>query len=77
MGSEMCIRDSSLDSDTASHRWSVVVQAVAFSRIRLKVGTKGIPEPISDELVDTIKKLSDRIPNISGLFADSLKQTTD
>ena len=32
---------------------------------------------ISDELVDTIKKLSDRIPNISGLFADSLKQTTD
>jgi len=71
------LANNSLDSDTASHRWSVVVQAVAFSPIRLKVVPKGIPEPISDELVDTIKKLSDRIPNISGLFADSLKQTTD
>ena len=71
------LANNSLDSDTASHRWSVVVQAVAFSPIRLKVVPKGIPEPVSDELVDTIKKLSDRIPNISGLFADSLKQTTD
>mgnify|MGYP001203481307 FL=1 len=71
------LANNSLDSDTASHRWSVVVQAVAFSPIRLKVVPKGIPERISDELVDTIKKLSDRIPNISGLFTDSLKQTTD
>ncbi len=71
------LANNSLDSDTASHRWSVVVQAVAFSPIRLKVVPKGIPERISDELVDTIKKLSDRIPNISGLFTDYLKQTTD
>ncbi len=71
------LANNSLDSDTASHRWSVVVQAVAFSPIRLKVVPKGIPERISDELVDTIKKLSDRIPNISNLFTDSLKQSTD
>ena len=71
------LANNSLDSDTASHRWSVVVQAVAFSPVRLKVVPKGIPERISDELIDTIKKLSDRIPNISGLFTDSLKQTTD
>jgi len=77
MGPLVDLANNSLDSDTASHRWSVVVQAVAFSPVRLKVVPKGIPERISDELIDTIKKLSDRIPNISGLFTDSLKQTTD
>ncbi|MAV20786.1 MAG: hypothetical protein CL417_04540 [Acidimicrobiaceae bacterium] len=77
MGPLVDLANNSLDSDTGSHRWSVVVQAVAFSPIRLKVTPKGIPERISDELVATIKKLSDRIPNISGLFTDSLKQTTD
>ena len=77
MGPLVDLANNSLDSDTASHRWSVVVQAVAFSPVRLKVVPKGIPERISDELVATIKKLSDRIPNISGLFTDSLKQTTD
>ncbi|MBN40112.1 MAG: hypothetical protein CL457_05545 [Acidimicrobiaceae bacterium] len=77
MDSLVDLANNSLDSDTASHRWSVVVQAVAFSPIRLKVVPKGIPERISDELVDTIKKLSDRIPNISGIFTDSLKQSTE
>ena len=71
------LANDSLDSDTASYRWCVVVQAVAFSPIRLKVVPKGIPERISDELVDTIKKLSERIPNIAGLFTASLKETKD
>ena len=71
------LANNSLDSDTAPHRWSVVAQAVAFSPIRLKVVPKGTPDRITDELIDTIRKNSDRIPNIAGLFTASLEQAVD
>jgi len=62
----LSLANSSLNSESSPHRWAVVVQAVAYSPIRLKVKPEGQPERITDELLSTVRALADRIPAIAG-----------
>jgi len=59
---------SSLTSDTFADRYAVVVEAVAFSPVRLHVVPQGIPTKRSDELTTTVTKLAGRVPQIAALF---------
>ena len=60
--------NNSLNNDSSPHRWSVVVQAVAYSPIRLKVRPVGLPERPTDELLTTVRGLAERIPTIAEML---------
>jgi len=60
--------NKALNAEASAFRWSVVVEAVAFSPVRQKVVPVGLPAEISDELNQMIKKHGERIPQISLLF---------
>ncbi len=62
------LANTALASDVTPHRWSVVIQAVAFSPVRLKVIPVGIPERITEGLTSTVRQVADRIPHIAKLF---------
>ncbi len=62
------LSNTALASDVTPHRWSVVIQAVAFSPVRLKVIPVGIPERTTEGLTSTVKQVADRIPHIAKLF---------
>ena len=62
------LANTALASDVTPHRWSVVVQAVAFSPVRLKVTPLGIPKRPTEGLISTVKQVADRIPHIAKLF---------
>ena len=64
----IALANSSLNSESSSHRWGVVAQAVAYSPIRLKVVPNGIPNRLTDELKATVKSLAERIPNIATIL---------
>ena len=68
------LANTSLDGETSSHRWSVVVQAVAYSPVRLKVVPIGIPSKPTKDLLSVVKKNADRIPDIAALFPKELDQ---
>ena len=60
--------NASLSDDTGPQRWGTVLDAVAFSPVRQNVIPAGIPSRPNDELLETVKKLSTRVPTIAGLF---------
>ena len=60
--------NKALNAETTAHRWSIVVEAVAFSPVRQKITPEGLPTEISDELKQSIKKHGDRIPQIAKVF---------
>ena len=60
--------NKALNAETTAHRWSIVVEAVAFSPVRQKITPDGLPTEISEELRQSIKKHADRIPQIAKVF---------
>ena len=49
-------------------RWATVVDSVAVSPVRTQVVPEGIPEKPDDDLIATIRRLADRVPQIAALF---------
>ncbi len=59
---------TALAADVEPSRWAVVLDALAFSPVRGAVTPAGIPAEPGDELIDEVKRLSDRVPAIAALF---------
>ena len=57
-----------LAPDIGQERWATVLDALAFSPVRGAVTPLGVPPEPKAELLDAVKRLSDRIPTIAGLF---------
>lgn len=59
---------ASLSADSGPQRWGTVLDAVAFSPVRQQVTPAGVPERPNDELRETVRRLSTRVPEIAALF---------
>ena len=57
-----------LSPNTNQQRWSTVVDSVALSPVRTQVIPLGAPEKPSEDLLATIRRLADRVPQIATLF---------
>ncbi|MYA85244.1 MAG: hypothetical protein F4Y12_06630 [Acidimicrobiaceae bacterium] len=57
-----------LSPNTNQQRWSTVVDSVALSPVRTQVIPLGAPEKPSEDLLATIRRLADRVPQIAALF---------
>ncbi|MFN0089100.1 MAG: hypothetical protein ACKVWR_02360 [Acidimicrobiales bacterium] len=57
-----------LGPDVGQDRWAVVLDALAFSPVRMSVKPETPPANPSDDLVAAVRKLADRIPHIAALF---------
>ena len=60
--------NEALSEDEEPSRWASVVDAVAFSPIREFVTPAGVPDKEDREIVDTVTKLSNRIPQIATML---------
>ena len=61
-------RERVADGRAAPDRWGVVLEAVAFSPVRLAVRPVSLPETPSDELIAAVRKLASRMPQIAAAF---------
>jgi hypothetical protein len=59
---------ASLQPTDGPDRWSAVLEAVAFSPVRILVVPAAAPEARSDELTATVKRLGPLLPQIAALF---------
>ena len=59
---------ASLTADAPAERWAAVLDATAFSPVRLAVKPHSLPEKPSDELVASVKKLASRLPQVAAAF---------
>ena len=59
---------AALTPDVEQDRWAVVLDALAFSPVRGAVAPTGIPAEPKEPLLDEVRRLSDRLPAIAGLF---------
>ena len=57
-----------LSGEISQDRWATLIDAVAFSPVRLSVTPVGRPENPSEELVATITRIGTRVPQIAELF---------
>ena len=57
-----------LNPTVNQQRWSTVVDSVALSPVRTHVVPVGVPDKPSDDLLATIRRLADRVPQIAALF---------
>lgn len=57
-----------LASDVGQDRWATVLDALAFSPVRGAVTPAGLPAEPKEDLLDAVKRLSDRVPAIAQLF---------
>ncbi len=57
-----------LNSDANQQRWSTVVDSVALSPVRTQVVPLGAPDKPGEDLLATIRRLADRVPQIAALF---------
>lgn len=57
-----------LNPTANQQRWATVVDSVAVSPVRTQVVPEGIPERPGDDLMATIRRLADRVPQIAALF---------
>ena len=57
-----------LNPTANQQRWATVVDSVALSPVRTQVIPEGIPEKPSQDLLTTIRRLADRVPQIAALF---------
>ncbi len=57
-----------LDADTDQQRWAVLVDSIAVSPVRTQVVPAGVPEKPTEELLGTIRRLADRVPQVAAPF---------
>ena len=62
------LANSALSSSDSPARWEVVLQAVAYSPVRLKIVPEGLPDKPTAELISTVRRLKNRIPEIAKIF---------
>jgi hypothetical protein len=62
-----CVNDN-LVADATSDRWIIVLEALAFSPVRLAVRPARTPEKISKELLTTVARLGRALPQVAELF---------
>src|SRR5438067_3835671 len=65
---------ASLTAEAAPDRWAAVLDATAFSPVRLAVKPQSIPEQPSDELLTTVKKFASRVPLVAEAFGIDASQ---
>ncbi|MEY2423938.1 MAG: hypothetical protein QOI95_4005 [Acidimicrobiaceae bacterium] len=65
----------SLTADAPAERWAAVLDATAFSPVRLAVKPQSMPEKPSDELVASVKKLASRLPLVATAFGIEVQDT--
>ena len=59
---------ASLTAEATADRWDAVLDATAFSPVRLAVKPQSIPAQPSDELVAIVKKFASRVPLVAEAF---------
>jgi hypothetical protein len=59
---------ASLTADAPADRWAAVLDATAYSPVRLTVKPHSVPETPSDELLANAKKLASRLPQVAAAF---------
>ena len=57
-----------LNPDANQQRWSTVVDSVALSPVRTQVIPVGAPDSPGEDLLSTVRRLADRVPQIAVLF---------
>ncbi|MCB0997446.1 MAG: hypothetical protein KDB21_20275 [Acidimicrobiales bacterium] len=60
--------NASLTADISAQRWGTVLDAVAFSPVRGQVRPESMPDKPSDELLQTVRKVASRVPDIAAAF---------
>ncbi|MEZ5341562.1 MAG: hypothetical protein R2706_08940 [Acidimicrobiales bacterium] len=69
LASEMAeAASAALAADVAQDRWATVLDAVAFSPIRVAVVPVGHPAEPGKDLLDAVRRVADRVPAIAALF---------
>ncbi|MCQ3814171.1 MAG: hypothetical protein KTU85_07105 [Acidimicrobiia bacterium] len=66
---------NSLTSDTSQQRWSMLIDAVAYSPVRTAVRPQSCPEKPNEQLLATLRKLAAKIPQIASQFGIAAKPT--
>lgn len=59
---------NALTAEAPASRWVIVLDAVANSPVRLSVKPQSLPQEPAAELLDALRKLAGRIPDIAALF---------
>ena len=59
---------ASLTAETGQDRFATVLDALAFSPVRMQVTPVGIPAEPTPELIAAVKKVAARLPQIAALF---------
>ncbi|MGH1502986.1 MAG: hypothetical protein ACRBI6_05480 [Acidimicrobiales bacterium] len=59
---------AALAGDIAQDRWATVVDAMAYSPIRNAVAPAGYPAEPSEELLEAVRRVADRVPAIAAHF---------
>jgi hypothetical protein len=59
---------ASLTAEAPADRWGVVLEAVAYSPVRLTVAPRSRPEQPSDELLASVRKYASRVPQVATAF---------
>lgn len=62
-----CVAEN-LVPDATSERWIIVLEALAFSPVRLAVRPSQVPQKVSQELLTTVARLGRALPQIAELF---------
>jgi hypothetical protein len=67
---------ASLTADSASERWVALLEAAAFSPVRVQVAPTARPEQPSAELSSTVKRLGPLLPQVAALFGIEVAEGT-
>jgi len=62
------LASQSFTAEISQDRWATVLDAVAYSPVRASVKPLGRPEKVGDELLNAVKKLASRVPEIAAEF---------
>ncbi len=60
--------NSGLSADTTQERWATVIDSIAFSPIRSTVVPSGYPKEPTEELLEAVRRVADRVPHIASHF---------
>jgi hypothetical protein len=59
---------ASLEVDAPADRWIAVLEAAAFSPVRMQLTAPGVPTSVTPELTATVTRLAPALPKIAALF---------
>ncbi len=60
--------NAGLSADATQERWATVIDAIAFSPIRSSVAPSGFPAEPTEELLEAVRRVADRVPHIAAHF---------